>query len=127
MRRALAKLVVTEFWRRMATNDFSSVAPLLASGFTLEYPQSQERIRGGEAFVRLNQDYPAHGPWRFVINRLVGDDREAVTDVSVTDGVVNARVLSFFTIEAGKIARMVEYWPEPFAAPAQRAHLVEPM
>ncbi|MFP3700704.1 nuclear transport factor 2 family protein, partial [Burkholderia sp. SIMBA_013] len=35
----------------------------------------------------------------------------AVSDVSVTDGAVNARAISFFTVECGKIARMVEYWP----------------
>ena len=40
-----AKAVVRAFWRLMATNDFSSVASVLAAGFTLEYPQSQERIR----------------------------------------------------------------------------------
>lgn len=110
----------------MATNDFQSVAPLLASDFILEYPQSRERFRGRELFVRLNQDYPAHGPWRFVVNRLVGDEIEAASDVSITDGVTSARALSFFAIEAGEIVRMVEYWPEPFPAPADRAHLIAP-
>jgi hypothetical protein len=122
-----AKTIVQEFWRLMATNDFPSVASVLAPGFTLEWPQSRERIRGAENFVRMNQEYPAHGPWQFAINRLVGDASEAVSDVSITDGVQKARAISFFAIEQGKIARLVEYWPEPYQAPANRAHLVEPM
>jgi len=122
-----AHSVVQDFWRLMATNDFHSVASVLAPGFTLEWPQSRERIRGAENFVRMNQEYPAHGPWQFVINRLVGGASEVVSDVSITDGVQNARAISFFTIEQGKVAWMVEYWPEPYPAPANRAHLVEPM
>jgi phosphoserine phosphatase len=52
---------------------------------------------------------------------------EAVSDVSVSDGVQSARALSFFDVAAGKIERIVEFWPEPYAAPAARAHLVEPI
>jgi ketosteroid isomerase-like protein len=119
--------VVREFWRLMATNDFSSVAAVLAPAFVLEWPQSRERIRGAERFARLNREYPARGPWRFTIQRLVAGAAEVVTDVTVTDGAVTARAISFFTLENGRIARIVEFWPEPYAAPAHRAHLVEPL
>jgi len=37
------------------------------------------------------------------------------------------RALSFFTMRQGKISRLLEFWPEPYAAPANRAHLVEPI
>lgn len=29
------------------------------------------------------------------------------------------------TLDQGKVARLVEYWPEPYDPPANRAHLVE--
>jgi ketosteroid isomerase-like protein len=116
-----------EFWRRMATNDFASVGAVLADGFVLEWPQTRERIRGAANFARMNHEYPAHGPWRFTVHRVVGGDGEAVSDVSVTDGVQVARAISFFHVEGGRIARMVEFWPEPYPAPANRAHLVEPL
>ena len=45
----------------------------------------------------MNGEYPANGPWQFTIHRIV----------------------------SGKITRLIEYWPEPYAAPANRAHLVE--
>ena len=75
----------------------------------------------------MNSEYPAHGPWQFTVNRLVGSESEVVTDVSITDGVQRARAISFFTVIAGRITRLVEFWPEPYAAPANRAHLVEPI
>ena len=119
--------VVREYWRLMASNDFHSVGAVLASGFVLEWPLSKERIRGAERFARMNEEYPAHGRWRFTINRLVSADSEAVSDVTVTDGTQIARVISFFTVANGRITRLVEFWPEPSPAPANRAHLVEPM
>lgn len=111
----------------MATNDFHAVGAVLAPGFVLEWPQSRERIRGPERFARMNAEYPARGPWSFTLNRLVGGRSEAVSDVTVTDGVTTARAISFFDVIDGKITRLVEFWPEPYEAPANRAHLVERM
>ncbi len=120
-------VVVREFWRLMATNDFDAVGAVLADDFVLEWPQSRERIVGAANFARMNREYPAHGPWRFTVHRVVAGEGEAVSDVSVTDGVQHARAISFFTVVGGKVARLVEYWPEPYAAPGNRAHLVEAM
>ena len=119
--------VAQEFWRLMATNDFQAVGAVLAPDFILEWPQSRERIRGAERFAKMNQEYPAHGPWKFTVNRLVGSESEAVSEVEVTDGVQRARAISFFTVVQGKITRLVEFWPGPYAPPANRAHLVEAM
>ena len=55
----------------------------------------------------------------------MGSDTEAVSDVTVTDGVITARAISFFEVAGGRIVRLVEYWPEPYDAPESRAHLVE--
>ena len=85
---------IREFWRLMGTNDFDSVAAVLAHDFVLEWPMSRERIRGAARFAQMNREYPAHGRWRFEIVRLVATDRDAVSDVLVTDGVVSARVIS---------------------------------
>src|SRR5438270_13781309 len=95
--------VVRKFWRLMSTNDFRSVAVVLAPEFVLEWPQSKERIRGAEDFARMNQEYPAHGPWQFTVNRVVGSESVAVSDVTVTDGVQTGRAISFFEVAEGKV------------------------
>ena len=123
--KAQAIEVVEKYWELMNTNDFRSVGSLLADDFVLEWPQSNERIRGRDNFAAMNEEYPAHGRWTFTINRLIGDERKAVSDVLVSDGVQNARAISFFSIADGKIAAMVEYWPDEFPAPENRRHLVE--
>lgn len=119
--------IVREFWELMKTNDFRSVGQLLSDDYVLEWPQSNERIRGRDNFAAMNEQYPAHGRWNFVINRIVGNEHEAVSDVSITDGVQSARVISFTTLQDGKITKQVEFWPENYLAPANRKHLVEPI
>jgi len=119
--------VVREFWRLMSTNDFQSVALVLAPEFIMEWPQSRERIRGPQRFCQMNAQYPTTSRWRFRINRLVASGESVVTQVSLTDGTQSAEPVSFFTVRAGKITELVEYWPEPFAAAENRRHLVEPM
>ena len=119
--------VVREFWRLMASNDFGSVAAVLSPAYVLEWPQTNERIRGAERFAQMNSEYPSNGPWSFQIHRIIGSETEAVSDVGVTDGVQNARCISFFTVVDGKITKQVEFWPEPYTAPSNREHLVEPI
>lgn len=67
----------------------------------------------------------APGSWRFTVNQLFGNDNSVVSDASMTDGKVHARAITFSTIHEGKIVKQVEFWPEPFAPYADRAHLVE--
>jgi len=117
--------VVRRYWALMQSNDFRSVGQVLSDDFVLEWPQSNERIRGRDNFAAMNEEYPAHGVWRFTINRIIGNEAESASDVSLTDGVQNARVISFFSITDGKIRKMVEFWPDPFPAPDNRRHLVE--
>ncbi len=119
--------VVQEFFRRMNTNDFSAAAQMLSDDYVLEWPQSKERIRGRENFAAVNKEYPANGPWRFTINRIVANETEAVSDVSITDGVVEARAITFSTVRDGKITKQVEFWPDDSEPHENRRHLVELM
>jgi ketosteroid isomerase-like protein len=122
-----AAKLVQKFWQQMQTNNFRSAGELLSDDFVLEWPQSNERIRGRDNFAQVNEEYPAHGRWEFVVNKIVGNNHEAVSDVSVSDGVQRARAISFFSIEDGKITKIVEFWPDSYQAPENRKHLVEPL
>ena len=120
-----SKQIVEQFWKTMGDNDFYAVTELLHDDFTLEWHQSGERIRGRENFAKINTAYPAEGKWRFTINSIVAEGDVVVTDVSVTDGVRQDRVITFSTLRDGKIWKQVEFWPDPFEAPAWRAQWVE--
>lgn len=104
----------------MNINDFWAVGRLLADEYRLEYPQSGETFYGRDSFARINENYPANSLWRFTVHKLVAEGPEIVSDVSVTDSVVKARVITFSTVEDGLIVRQLEFWPEPFEAPEWR-------
>ena len=108
----------------MNTNDFEAVGLLLADDYTLEWPQSGEIIRGRDNFARVNQNYPANGPWLTVYS-LVAEGPVGVSDVGVTDGLVNARAITFATVEGGLIVRQIEFWPDTYDAPEWRRAWVE--
>lgn len=120
-----AKDVVSEFWKSMNGNDFFKAAEWLAEDFECVWPQSSEVICGRRNFAEINTSYPANGLWKFTINSLVAEGDQVVSDVSVTDGTVRARVITFHTIKNDKIFRQVEFWPDDFPAPAWRAHWVK--
>jgi ketosteroid isomerase-like protein len=117
--------LVSQFWSAMQANDWAAAAALFADDYVLQWPQSGERIRGAANFVAINSAYPAAGRWSFSVERLVAEGEQAVTDVVVSDGVVTARAITFTTVRHGRIAGQVEYWPDPFDAPAWRAVWVE--
>jgi limonene-1,2-epoxide hydrolase len=120
-----SRQIVQQFWAAMQTNDFRAAAKLLDDSYLLEWPQSGERVRGPANFVAVNEHYPAAGRWQFTVHRLIADGSEVASDVTVTDGVMVSRAITFSTIRAGRIVRQVEYWPDPFEAAAWRAEWVE--
>jgi len=120
-----SKHIIEQFWKTMESNNFHAVAELLHDEFTLEWHQSRELIRGRDNFAKINTAYPSNGKWHFNINSIVAEGDIVVTDVSVTDGVVKDRVITFSTIRDGKIWKQVEFWPEPFEAPEWRSQWVE--
>lgn len=120
-----SKQIVEAFWAAMQTNDFKAAGEYLHDEYILEWPQSGERIRGRANFAAINDNYPAHGRWDFTVHRLIAEDDQVVSDVSVTDGMIAGRVITFSTIRDGKILRQIEFWPDPFQPAPWRAQWVE--
>jgi hypothetical protein len=116
--------VVRGYWDDMGSNDFALAARWFADEFRLYWPQSQEVIEGREAFAALNAAYPAAGPWRFRVNRIVAGDDRVVSDVTVTDGTATARAVTFHLVSGDRITEQIEYWPDDYPAPEGRARWV---
>ncbi len=50
-----------------------------------------------------------------------------VTIARVFDDTTVVPAISFFTIRDDLVRKLVEYWPEPYEAPAWRSHWTEPI
>ena len=116
---------VERLWQLFDSFDFEAAGKLVDDDFVCEWPQSRERIRGRENFVAVNANYP--GRWRCKVERLVACGNSVATDVALSSGDETARAVSFFELRDGKIVKEIDYWPEPYTAPASRAQWVEAM
>jgi hypothetical protein len=113
--------VVLAYWEAMRGNDFAAASLWLTEDFRLDWPQSGEAILGREDFAAINIAYPAAGPWRFDLRKLIADGPEVVTEFGVTDGALRATAITFHTVRGPLIAAQREYWPDPYDPPPWRA------
>lgn len=118
--------VVAAYWAAANARDWAAFAELVAQDVLYEGPQTRERVRGREAYLRFNIE-GFRGDWRLEVVRIVGDHRHAASWIEFTnaDGTVQPGLCFFELDERGAIARITDFWPDPYDLPAQRAHLVE--
>jgi ketosteroid isomerase-like protein len=117
--------VVAAYWAAAEARDWARFAGLLAEDLVYEGPQTRERVRGREAYLRFNTEgFP--GNWHLTVHRIVGQGRHAASWIEMSDIGDHYPGLCFFELDGdGRIARITDFWPEPSVLPARREHLVE--
>jgi ketosteroid isomerase-like protein len=103
---------------------------LQADDFVEEWPQSGERIRGRDNSKAINDNYPqmtGSNP-KMKLRRITGEGSVWVAEGTIDYG--DGTPISYVGITElrdGKIARITEYFANPFEAPAWRSKWVEKM
>jgi hypothetical protein len=115
--------VVAEYWAAAEARDWAAFGALVTEDVVYEAPQTRERVSGREAYVRFNAEgFP--GDWHLAVQRIVSQDRAAVSMIEFSEAGVSQPGLCFFDLdEAGRIVRITDFWPDPYEPPAGRAHL----
>jgi SnoaL-like protein len=125
--------MVAAFENALQSGDFGEVQKLTqeyaTDDFTQEWPQSGERLTKA-ASLRLSEQYSelsGKSP-TFTYKRMVGGGDVFVIEGSVDygDGIPVSYV-GIGELRDGKVAKMTEYFANPFEAPAWRADFVEKM
>ena len=116
---------VIEFVESLDRRDWAAWTALMHPDVVYEVPQTRERIRGRDAYLVFNQEYP--GEWHLKVHVAVADPRNgAVWFQWEVPGEEVADAMVFFTFdEASLITSVTDFWPEPYEPPAGREHLVE--
>lgn len=122
-RPGIAKELAARYIAALEDRDWDDVTAVLSPDVVYEIPQTRERIRGRDKYLRFNQEFP--GDWHLTPVTVLGDD---------TDGAVLFRwqldnedslAIAFFTVADGLITTVTDFWPEPYDPPPGRADLVE--
>ena len=126
--------VIERYRTAIESGDMAAFAAALddsaADDFVQEWPQSGERIVGLEAFRKINQGYEAAtgtSP-KMAVRRITGSGDLYVVEGTIDygDGVPVSYV-GIAEFRDGKVAKVTEYFANPFEAPAWRAGMVERM
>jgi hypothetical protein len=117
--------VVANYWAAAEARDWTGFADLVAEDVVYEAPQTRERVRGRAAYLRFNvEGFP--GDWHLAVQRIVGEGRYAASWIQMSSEGGAQPGLCFFELDDnGLIARITDFWPDPYELPAGRAHLVE--
>ncbi len=117
----------------LKSGDFGKMTELIqeygTDDFTEEWPQSGERLSKAAA-AKLADAYPQMSGTtpKFTYKRMLGGGDLFVIEGTIDygDGIPVSYV-GVGEIRDGKVARMTEYFANPFEAPAWRADFVEKM
>jgi predicted ester cyclase len=117
--------VVAAYWAAAEARDWVAFAGLLAEDVVYEGPQTRERVRGRDAYLRFNAEgFP--GDWHLEVQRVVAEGQHAASWIEMSEGDERYPGLCFFDLDSrGLIARITDFWPTAYELPASRAHLVE--
>jgi len=126
--------LVEKYRKAIETGDMGSLSGVLddiaSDDFVQEWPQSGERIRGKANLKRINDNYQtATGTSpKAKFRRISGQGDTRVIELTIDYG--DGKPVSYVGIaefKNGKLAKMTEYFANPFEAPAWRADFVEKM
>jgi predicted ester cyclase len=120
-----AHQVVAAYWAAAESRNWDMFADLVAERVVYEAPQTRERVRGRDAYVRFNAEgFP--GDWHLTVERIIGEGRHAASWVQFSDAGDQYPGVCFFELdEDGRIAGITDFWPTSADLPSSRAHLVE--
>ncbi len=115
---------VVAFIESLDARDWNKWAALLHPEVVYALPQTRERIRGRDRYLRFNQEYP--GDWHLRLEVAIADDVNGVAWFGwELPGEDPADGMAFLTFANGLITTVTDFWPEPYEPPPGREHLVE--
>ena len=120
---AATRDAIARHWAAANARDWNAFAQLLHAHLRYDVPQTREYIEGAGGYLDLFRTWP--GDWRAHVTTLVADGERGVSIVSFEVGGEVMTGISVFRVSAGRVAEVVDYWPEPYEPPSGREHLVE--
>jgi hypothetical protein len=112
-------------WAASDANDFDVEHDIYRDDAVLEYPQSDERIRGRHNIEASRTAQPNRK--RFSVRRIVGTGHLWVTEFILTYDGQPSWSVSVMEFMDGKVARETQFFGDPFEPGPSRAQWVERM
>lgn len=116
--------LIERFFVALESRDWAGFTDVLHAEVVYEIPQTRERIRGRDLYVRLNREFP--GDWHLTPTSILVDAAAGVARFDWRVGrAPTEEAFVFFGVRDGLLATVTDYWPEPYDPPPGREHLTE--
>jgi ketosteroid isomerase-like protein len=109
----------------LEARDWDGLAALLHPDIVYRLPQTREVVRGRDAYVRWNREYP--DGWHLRLVHAYADESGGAAQLDVTiDGQFGSTpALVFVQVADGLLVEITDFWPDAYEPPAGREHLAE--
>ncbi len=119
------RAAIEEHWRASERGDIGVEHAIYRRDAILDYPQSGERFRGRDAIAAQRGGHPADR--HFTVTSIVGRGDLWVSECVITYDGVPTYSVSIMEFADHHVVHETQYFADPFAPPAWRAALGEPM
>jgi hypothetical protein len=117
------RVALDQHWAASASGDVETEHDIYDDNVVCEYPQSGEKILGRRNLQALRGHHPEK-PSGFSIRRIAGVNGLWVTEYSINYVTGVWQTVSIMEFQNGKVIHEVQYFAQPFEAPAWRAQWV---
>ena len=114
---------IDRHWAASAAGDLVAEHQIYHDDVICEYPQSGEIIHGRQNLQALRSHHPGK-PSGFTVRRIVGAGNLWVSEYMINYGGKRAFTVSIMEFRDEKVSHEVQYFADPFEAPAWRAQWV---
>lgn len=114
------RAIITRLYQALEAGDFDGATAEIAEDFVQEWPQSGERISGRDHCTVVWRNYPGGMPV-MTIRSIRGSGDLWVVESSIAYAAGRSLAVSLLEFRDGLLSREVDYFAEPFEAPAWRA------
>ena len=114
------RAVISRLFAALEAGDFDAANAVISEDFVQEWPQSGERISGREHCTVVWRNYPGGMP-TMQVRSIRGSGDQWVVESSIEYPAGRSLAVSLFEFRDGKLVREVDYFAEPFPAPAWRS------
>jgi predicted ester cyclase len=112
------RALIQRHWALANARQWDGFARLLAPDLQYDVPQTREYIETGAGYLEMFSTWP--GDWRATITQLVCDGDKAVCIIDFDVDGQRMTGISVFELRGGLVARVTDYWPEPYEPPPRQ-------
>lgn len=111
--------LVARLWVDIDGQRWDTLPGYFRADAVIAWPNTRERFTPAD-YTRANAEYPGNWAVRTLRVDAVDDQVISLVRISLRGGDASLHVVSYFTFDGGKIARLEEYFSEDGQPPAWR-------